>query len=171
MKSAWLLRTDHARSSELVAEFLRQSAQAATTEEAFRHAGELLLQFFDADAVHLWQGEIERGRLRLLAGAGTDMQLLGDLGVEALPGFERASVQGEPLWVEDLSAHAQQLPAAFLEARSLLVLPVVACRRTLGCLFVLYLRKSASKSTSNELGVGLTLAHALGFLLLAEAEK
>ncbi len=54
MKPAWLLRTDHARSSELVAEFLRQSAQTATTEEAVRHAGELLLQFFDADAVHEW---------------------------------------------------------------------------------------------------------------------
>ena len=132
MKSAWLLRTDHARSSELVAEFLRQSAQAATTEEAVRHAGELLLQFFDADAVHLWQDDIERGRLRFLAGTGTDLQPLGDLGVEALPGFERASVRGEPLWVDDLSAHAQQLPAAFLEARSLLVLPVVVCRRTLG---------------------------------------
>ncbi len=171
MKSAWLLRTDHARSSELVAEFLRQSAQAATTEEAFRHAGELLLQFFDADAVHLWQGEIERGRLRLLAGAGTDMQLLGDLGVEALPGFERASVQGEPLWVEDLSAHAQQLSAAFLEARSLLVLPAVVCGRILGCLFIFHLRKSASKPAPDELGAGLALVTALGLLLQTEAEK
>ncbi len=171
MKPAWLLRTDHARSSDLVAEFLRQSAQAATTEEVVRHAGELLLQFFDADAVHLWQDDIERGRLRLLAGAGADLQPLGDLGVEALPGFERASVRGEPLWLDDLSAHAQQLPAAFLEARSLLVLPVVVCRRTLGCLFIFHLRKSASKPTSNELGVGLTLAHALGLLLQAETEK
>ncbi len=171
MKPAWLLRTDHARSSDVVAEFLRQSALAATTEEAVCHAGELLLQFFDADAVHLWQGEANHRQFRLLAGTGTDLQPLGDLGVEGLPGFERASVRGEPLWLDDLSAHAQQLPAAFLEARSLLVLPVVVCRRTLGCLFVLYLRKSASKPAPNELGVGLTLAHALGLHLQTEMEK
>ncbi|MFQ5663285.1 MAG: ATP-binding protein [Terriglobia bacterium] len=166
--TGWLLRSEHIRSVDLVAEFLRTAARVPATEEGLRHACDTLRQLFGADAVLLWKLDPTGQRLEVVAASPPEWEVMGELALDALPDWREALADAAPLWGEEVATRWHPLPAPLLEAHSALLVPVVTPRGPQGCLLSVFTR-AVNPPPPEEREAGQTLAHVLGLMLEAQS--